>query len=507
MTPPWLPALAFALGAILALEVPMLLFGRELRARWLRAAFHLWALVVGGLVFLLESELLLAWPRLWQGLGVAALTLGALVGYHLLVRFLLRRPPAPGAPPPAPKLVRDVVGWLLVLGAFLAGLAAFGVTQLTALVVSSTVISAVVGLALQDVLKNLIAAMALQSERAFASGDWLLVDGRPARVVDMSWRITHLRDSEGHDLFEPNAALVTQRLVNLGAGDRPVGWSVRVGLPYAAPPQQVKAALLAAARGAPGVVEDPAPRAFLETYGDSAIQYRLRVWTRGVDHLLRLADGVNTRVWYQLQREGLAIPFPVRTVELHDMGREQPRRDEEERARRLARLAGVELFAALAPEHRERLAAAARRLHYDDGERLVEEGEAGDSLVVIDRGRVRISKRAVDPGSGSGVLLATLGEGAFFGEMSLLTGEPRSATAVSLGGCEVLLLDREAVAPLLAADPAVAETLSRVLAERVAATAVRLESRRERAAAALPEGTDSGSLLRRIRSLFGLDRR
>lgn len=72
--------------------------------------------------------------------------------------------------------------------------------------------------------------------------------------------------------------------------------------------------------------------------------------------------------------------------------------------------------------------------------------------------------------------------------MSLLTGEPRSATVVSLGGCEVLLLDREAVAPLLAADPAVAETLSRVLAERAAATAVRLESRRERAAEALPEG-------------------
>jgi small-conductance mechanosensitive channel/CRP-like cAMP-binding protein len=507
MTPSWLPALAFALGAILAFEVPMLLFGRELKARWLRAAFHLWALVTGGLVFLLESELLLDWPRLWQGLGVASLTLGALVGYHLLVRFLLRRPPTAGAPPPAPKLVRDVVGWLLVLGAFMAGLAAFGVTKLTALVVSSTVISAVVGLALQDVLKNLIAAMALQSERAFSSGDWLLLDGRPTRVVDMSWRITHLRDSEGHDLFEPNAALVTQRLTNLGTGERPVGWSVRVGLPYAAPPQQVKAALLAAARGAPGVADEPPPRAFLESYGESAIQYRLRVWTREVDHLLRFADGVNSRIWYQLQREGLSIPFPIRTVELHDMAAERAEREAAERARCLARIDGVALFAALAPEHRERLAAAARRLHYDDGERLVEEGEPGDSLMVIDRGRVRISKRAVDPGSGSGVLLATLGEGEFFGEMSLLTGEPRSATVVGLGGCEVLVLDREAVAPLLAVDPAVAETLSRLLAARVEATAASLESRRERDAKALPEETDSGPLLRRIRALFGLDRR
>ncbi|HPK66838.1 MAG TPA: cyclic nucleotide-binding domain-containing protein, partial [Thermoanaerobaculia bacterium] len=171
-----------------------------------------------------------------------------------------------------------------------------------------------------------------------------------------------------------------------------------------------------------------------------------------------------------------------------------------------ARLAEVELFAGLAPAQREQLAASARRLFYDDGERLVREGEPGDSLLVIDRGRVRILKRDIGTGTASDLLLATLGPGEYLGEMSLLTGEPRSASVVSDGGCEVLLLDRAAVAPLLAADPAVAEMLSQLLAERTAATAARLESRTARAVTPR-EPTDSGLLLRSIRALFGLDRR
>lgn len=506
MTTPWLLALAYTLGTILVLVVPMLLFGRELRVRWLRVAFHLWVLAVGGFVFLVAADLYLAWPRLWQGLGVAVLTLGALVGYHLLLWALARRPPAPGALPPAPKLVRDVVGWGIVIGAFMAGLALFGVTRLGALVISSTVLSAVIGLSLQDVLKNLAAAMALQSERAFARGDWLLVEGRRARVIDMSWRITHLRTSEGHDLFEPNAGLVMQRLTNLGNGDRPVGWSVYVDLPFHVPPHQAKVALLAAAREAPGAVAEPAPRAYLESYGEFSAHYRLRVWTREVHQLRRFIDGVNSRIWYSLQRAGLPLAHPVRNVELHDRAQEGPRREAEEQARRAARLAEVELFAGLAPAQREQLAASARRLFYDDGERLVREGEPGDSLLVIDRGRVRILKRDIGTGTASDLLLATLGPGEYLGEMSLLTGEPRSASVVSDGGCEVLLLDRAAVAPLLVADPAVAEMLSQLLAERTAAPAARLESRAARAVTPR-EPTDSGLLLRSIRALFGLDRR
>lgn len=100
--------------------------------------------------------------------------------------------------------------------------------------------------------------------------------------------------------------------------------------------------------------------------------------------------------------------------------------------------------------------------------------------------------------------LATLGEGDYFGEMSLLTGEPRSASVVAEGPCETFVLERADLAPILESDPAVAETLSRVLAERTAATEARFEDRRSRGA--VPERVESEqeSLLDRIRQLFHL---
>ncbi len=147
--------------------------------------------------------------------------------------------------------------------------------------------------------------------------------------------------------------------------------------------------------------------------------------------------------------------------------------------------------------------AAGARLHYfDAGERLVSEGEAGDSLFIL-APRLR---HHLEVGSRHrhhvGRLLAVLREGEFFGEMSLLTGAPRSASVTAEGPCEVFVLDRQALAPILEADPQIAEVLSKRLAERLAATAARFEDRegeikRSREA-------DQNTILRRIRTFFGL---
>lgn len=498
----WLAALAAAAGAYLALEALYVLLRRTLREARLRALFQLWSLAVAMAVLLLRAELTTAWPRLWQTVAVAATTLTALVAYQLLAALVLPRRAGSHGRPVVPKLIRDVVGWLVFVAALLASLAAFEVTQLATLLLSSTALAAIVGFALQDVLKNLFAGMAVQTERPFAAGDWLLLDGRPARVVDMSWRSTHLRDNEGVSFYEPNAKLVGERLTNLGNGEQPVGWSFRVGLPHETPPATARAALLAAARRAPGVVPEPAPQVFLESFGDSAIVYRLRVWTREVDSLMRFTDTVNGRVWYELQRAGIALPYPVRTVLRHDAAAEAERGAGARLARRRSRLDGLELFAPLAPEQRARLSAAATQIFFDHGERLVGEGEAGDSLFVVESGQVLVT-RAPEGTDSQPLTLALLGPGDCFGEMSLLTGEPRSATVTAEGGCEVLRLDRAALAPILAADPGVAEALSRLLASREAATRARLDDRRGRTALT-GDPTDHAPLLARIRAFFRL---
>jgi CRP-like cAMP-binding protein len=207
---------------------------------------------------------------------------------------------------------------------------------------------------------------------------------------------------------------------------------------------------------------------------------------------------VLARVAARVAREGWRLAVPGRDVVTAEADASSRSRAAHEFETAKRRLAAVDLFAALPPEAREELARRARRLAYDGGESIFDAGDAGDSLLVIDRGRVRIAK--------DDVVLAALGPGDYFGEMSLLTGEPRSASVRAEAPTEVVLLDRSALAPLLERDPALAESLSRRLAERAASTEERLEHHRGALARERP-GRDQASLLKRIRGFFQLPAR
>lgn len=450
---------------------------------------------------------------IWQAVCGAALVLVALVLYSLFDVFVLRRPWDPQRGPMAPALVRDVGRILVAAAALLLALTWVHEGSLGTVLVSSTVLSAVLGLALQDVLKNVFAGMALQMEQSLRVGDWLSIDGQPAVVVELGWRATRLRTNEGVELVEPNSEVSSRRLTVYGSGRRPVGFGFRVGLPYATPPAEARAALLAAARSAEGAVESPPPQAMVRSYDDSAITYELRVFTREVAAIARFRDAVYSRVWYELQRAGIDVPFPVRTVELHDVARERGIEGERERSRRRALLGGLDLFADLPAETLDNLVAAAREQHFDHGERLVREGDTGDSLYVLEQGRVVVStsgdgEATIAAGGGGGasgtLQLAVLGSGDFFGEMSLLTGAPRSATVRADGGCRVLVLTKSDLAPVLQADPDLAELLCRAVERRQAATAAARAERRERRPERTAQRDDAVSLLGRVREFFRL---
>jgi small-conductance mechanosensitive channel/CRP-like cAMP-binding protein len=494
----WLRGFAYGLGALLAAEVAYVLLRRTVRRFGLRLIYHVWALLVAVLTAAVEARAPLDTLGWQLALGLAIL-LTANVVYSLLEATLLERPWNPVHGPILRELARDALRIGLLVVVFLVVAHEIFDQPFEKLLLSSTALLAVIGFALQDVLKNFFAGMALQADRSFDNGDWLIVDGAPAQVIDISWRATHLRTNEGVEIFEPNATFSAMRLNNLGDGSYPVAFSFRVGLPYATPPDDAKAALYAAVRSAPGVIETPAPEIFLESYADSAIIYRMRVWTRQVGGLTRFQDSVLSRIWYRLQRQGIAIPFPIRTVELHDAAVTGDHRATSERRRIADALARVPLFAGLQRELVERLAAAVRSHHYDHREVLVREGDLGDSLFVLDHGRVSVAKASAGPGS-SAVEIAQLAAGDFFGEMSLLTGAPRSATVTAEGGCEVLVVEREALAPLLQADPELVAMLGKALADRSAEASAKLEDRR-----AQDHGAEAqASLLRRIRDFFKL---
>jgi small-conductance mechanosensitive channel/CRP-like cAMP-binding protein len=509
-------AVLHGVAAFALLELLYVLLRRApwpIAVRWL---YHLWALDVG-----VVATLAVVAPERslgWRVAASAAAILTALVLFSLLDSLVFKRPWNTRLGPMMPKLARDVLRVVALAAAVLVVATVILEQPLPAVLVSSTVLSAVIGLALQDVLKNVFAGMALELEKPFERGDWLLLDGtggahgvtgtsgtggiNPVQVLDTSWRSVRLRNNEGVDFWEPNSSLSLSRLVNYGSGARPVGLSFRVTLRYEEPPARVRAALLAAARAAPLVAASPEPQAFVESFTDRGVMYRLRVWTHAVAQLTLFTDAVYSRVWYELNRQGLELPFPVRVVQWHHAERDERRRDTARRQSAVELLRGVTLFQGLGEPELEHLAGSALWLHFDDGEVLVNEGEMGDSLFVIDQGRVQISVAGKDLGTGE-IQLASVEAGGFFGEISLLTGEPRSATVTSDGGCEVLVLSKEHLAPLLQGDPRLAELIAAAVVARQARSAAKLEDRRKRLEEPAAMRAQA-SLLGRIRSFFKL---
>jgi CRP-like cAMP-binding protein len=130
-------------------------------------------------------------------------------------------------------------------------------------------------------------------------------------------------------------------------------------------------------------------------------------------------------------------------------------------------LTQVGLFAELPAEALAGLAPSLRRRRYPKGQVIFFQGDPGASLCLIETGRVKIALTTPD---GREFVLALLGPGDYFGELSLLDGEPRSADAIALEACQLLLLQRDDFLRCLSAHPSVAIRLLAALSRRLRRT-------------------------------------
>lgn len=403
------------------------------------------------------------------------------------------------APPPA--ILRDIVSAVyagLVLVILLR--ASFGV-DVAALVATSAALSIVIGLALQETLANLFAGLALMIERPFEPGDWVRIGDRIGRVKEVSWRAVRIQIHKQEDyLIIPNSVVAKTEIVNISQPTPIHGHSVEVAVAYDQPPGRVRDVLAAATLEEARVLRDPAPDVVVARLDDFAIVYRITYWIDDFQHINAIAGQVLSNVWYAFRRHGIRIPFPASDVNWRDADRVAGEERQRSLERITALLRGVDFLEALTQEQFERLAADVRMAPHPRGLPVVRQGEAGDSLFVIARGRVEVVVQP--PGDEPERSLAVLGPGNYFGEMSLLTGEPRSATIRPLEETELLVLTKEAVRPLLLGDPAAAERLSQTLAKRKAER----EDAMQRVASQTPApDRDAASLLLgRIRRFFDL---
>jgi CRP-like cAMP-binding protein len=204
-------------------------------------------------------------------------------------------------------------------------------------------------------------------------------------------------------------------------------------------------------------------------------------------------------IWYHLRRNGISVPYPTQDIVIHRK-RSEPRPEE-----MLSLLKKVDILATLKDEDLVMLARDLTSQVFAKGEVICRQGEMGTTFFILKSGLIGVSVRG-DGGVESE--LARLQPGAYFGEMSLLTGEPRSSTCRALEDCDVLCLDRESFSVLLRDNPTIAQAMSEIIAARSAATQEKLAKDRETMVSRrIQEGEGkSRRILEKIWAVFGFQK-
>ncbi|MFA6317761.1 MAG: mechanosensitive ion channel family protein [Elusimicrobiota bacterium] len=500
------PAFRWSFPVIL-LAIAALFFAAPAGRRRLAAALLMALAAAGGL---LVTALLVAFGLPSQGapyralywfshflLLISAINASAALAFCLLLPRLRMTPPA---------LLQDISLALAYLLAVFSVLTGAGV-NLSGILATSAVITAVIAFSLQDTLGNLIGGMVLHLESSFSPGDRIRFGEVEGVVREVRWRQTAVASPNGDLIFIPNSALMKGTVSVLGrAGESSLRRLTEVPFcsGYQHAPNEIIGAVTETLGEDPpeGVAPEPPPDCVLAELKESCAVYRVRYWLTDLSRRGLVDSAIRARVYYALSRAGIKLSVAAHSVVVTESAEGlQKRREKEEADKRRAALAGVDILRSLTDAELQQLALRLKPTLFAKGETITRQGASADWLYIVSSGEAEVF---VGTRTGSATRsVARLKAGDFFGEMGLMTGEPRSATVVALCDAACYRLDRDGFRDILAARPGLAEGISRLLAERkLGLDAARGELKEDAAAGDLAQ--EQRTLLSTIRVFFGL---
>ncbi len=430
--------------------------------------------------------------------AVAVINLASVLLFDVLLDAVRLKPP---------RIMRDLLVAFTYIIAAITLLSQSGV-DLTGIVATSAVITAVVGFSLQDTLGNIMGGMALQMERTIGVGDWVRIDQQEGMVKEIRWRQTSIETRNWDTIVIPNSVLMKGQVTLLGRrSGAPIQhrqW-VYFNVDFRFAPAAVIAAVEKAlqAEPIPNVAREPAPHCLVIDFADSYARYAARYWLTDLALTDPTDSVVRSRVYFALMRAGIPLSIPAQSLFItEDDATRRERKRREEIEHRVKTLSGVELFQTLKDDEKRRLAEELSVAPFGSGEAITRQGAEAHWLYIMTKGEAEV-RVAVNGNLSKKV--ATLHEGDFFGEMGLMTGEPRTATIFALTNVECYRLDKAAFNEIIRSRPEIAEDISHVLARR----RVELEAIREglnEEAKHQRMRNAQGDLLKRIRSFFTLEK-
>lgn len=213
--------------------------------------------------------------------------------------------------------LRRIVVILLVAGYVVVALEHFG-QPIGPVLASLGVASLAVALAARSTLEDVIAGIILMFDRPFRIGDRIELAGLNlvGDVADIGLRSTRVRTRDNRLIVVPNSRIANNLLVNLSFPDPTLRLQVDVGVDYGSDVSRVREVALQAMASCQGVLAEPPPQALFLGFQESSLLIRARYWIPSYSDWRRMQDRVNQALLEAFRREGISIPFPIRTLHL-----------------------------------------------------------------------------------------------------------------------------------------------------------------------------------------------
>jgi len=337
---------------------------------------------------------------------------------------------------------------------------------------TSGVLALVLGFALRNMILDLFTGLAVNIEKPYQIGDWIEINTtnpKPdiaGQVIDINWRATRLRTEEEKIVIIPNSLLNEHIIFNYSSPDNKIRFETAIPIDYSVPIEQAKTILFSGARKVlteEGFFTEPEPNIIVFETNEFGIIYLVRYWInpwRGI--YPAMARGlVNNSILDYMYLSGLRPSYPKGEVYY---SRQQPKTvDFESSDFKMNIIKNVSLFNSLTDEERSELSGKIVQKSFNEGKTVIKIDEEGDSMFVLSEGLldIRIGQ--------DGLSLKKVGDiypGNFFGEMSLLTGEKRSATITAAKDSLVYEIKKEHVKEIFRKKPEILKDITRLVAER-----------------------------------------
>lgn len=441
-------------------------------------------MMANNLVSLVVNLFAIAKIILWMALVISIVR---------LVAFLIFKTALRGTQSEISSLLKTVISVIVYIVAFFVVFQSqYPSIQLAPLFTGSAILGIVVGLALQDTLGNLFAGIALQADQPFQVGDVVAFTNGDGGVIEaVSWRGVKIRTFQNKLLVMSNAVM-GKEAIEVAPKDNLNARLVFFNTLYTNSPAKTTQVVREAVRQVENVSTKIRPIVRIKNLGENGIDWEVKYWADDYTKYNDTDALVRQRIWYAFIREKIDFAYPTRTVYMQQSAPEQTVDDYLNIT--VERLSRIPIFAPLSDEELEKLARASKDRIFAPGEAIVRRGQEGNSMFVITRGSVEVQiLQGIEIKT-----INTLRESDFFGEMSLLTGEPRTATVVSVEETEVVQINKSALKPIFEANPELVDSICKMIEARRAILNAAADDKTK------TESKEGRGMLASIRKFFGI---